>query len=97
MFLNGGLICAALCLLFGVVWSLRVLVGQYLYWKLIMLLLRVVSYMMNVVPLYKTYTEQDFTIMLWGPICIILVGYCLLASYSFLESIPIPIKVHTKK
>lgn len=92
IFLNAGVILAALCLLIGCIWGIRILVGQYLYWTSILLFLRIVSYLINIIPLYKTYTEQDFTIMLWGPLCILLSGYCWLASYSYLESIPLPIK-----
>lgn len=92
MFLNAGMILASVCLLFGTCFGFRILVGQYLYWSGIMLFLRIVSYFMNVIPLYKTYTEQDFTIMLWGPIFMMISGYCWLASYSFLESIPITVK-----
>lgn len=97
IFLNGGMLLAALCLLFGSLFGFRILVGQYLYWGAIMILLRIVSYFVNVIPLYKTYTEQDFTIMLWGPICILVGLYTWLASYSFLESIPVPIRVRGKK
>lgn len=64
-----------------------------MYWSAILLFLRIVSYLINVIPLYKTYTEQDFTIMLLGPLSILLSGYTWIASYSFLESIPVPIKV----
>lgn len=92
IFLNAGVVLAALCLLIGCIFGVRILVGQYLYWNAILVFLRIVSYLINIIPLYKTYTEQDFTIMLWGPLCILLGGYCWLASYSYLESIPLPIK-----
>lgn len=97
LFLNGGAILAALCLLFGALFGFRILVGQYLYWTMIMVFLRIVSYLVNVIPLNKTYTEQDFTIMLWGPIFIMISLYCFIASYSYLESIPIPITIKAKK
>lgn len=86
------MILAALCLLFGAIFAIRILVGIYLWWGSITTFLRIVAYLVNVIPLYKTYTEQDFTIMLWGPIVIGLSGYCWIASYSYLESIPLPIK-----
>lgn len=91
-FLYSGLVLAALCLMFGAIFGVRILVGIYLYWAAITTFLRIVAYLVNVVPLYKTYTEQDFHIMLWGPIVIGVCGYCWIASYSYLESIPIPIK-----
>lgn len=97
VFLNIGGILSSLCLLVGSLFGFRILVGQYLYWTAILIFLRATSYFMNVIPLYKTYTEQDFTIMLWGPLCIMFSGYCWLACYSFLESIPLPIKVKGKK
>lgn len=95
--MNGGAILAALCLLMGSLFGIRILVGQYLYWTMIMVFLRIVSYLVNVIPLNKTYSEQDFTIMLWGPICIMVSLYCFIASYSYLESIPVPVSIKTKK
>lgn len=83
---------AALCLLLGALFGFRVLVGQYLYWSAIMFFLRVVSYLLNVIPLNKTYSEQDFTIMLWGPMFALFSGYSFIACYSYLDSIPMPIK-----
>lgn len=86
------MLLVGLCLLFGALFASRVLTGIYLYWAGICNFLRGVSYMVNIIPLYKTYTEQDFHIMLWGPIFAFGTGYCWLASYSFMESIPIPLK-----
>lgn len=87
------MIICSISLLFGALFASRVCTGIYLYWAGICNVLRGVSYMVNIIPLYKTYTEQDFHIMLWGPIFAFGICYCWLASYSFMESIPIPVKV----
>lgn len=76
--------------------SSRILAGLYLYWTALMVLLRLITYFLNVIPLYKTYTEQDFTIMLWGGFCIGISAICWIWGYSYLESIPIPIKPKKK-
>lgn len=78
---------ASVSLLLGTIFDSKLVSGVFLYWIAVMLTLRGTSYMINIVPLYYKYTEEDFYIMLWGPVVIGATGYLFICVYTNIELI----------